>query len=226
MAEYTYIDAIKGTLPTKDDTFYIHGLKYRLSGSTLFFCNIKGSVNSEIFNLVGHKNANDLFKEVLGEGNFEEASDKTFSPYALTFENARKILIKLWGTPKFKVGTIVSIKSDLHEGNDYGVYCNEDMLTFAGKEAEIISTRIKSDGRFGYNILYTIKICGNRVNSGWSWTEDMFCEAPVESVRESEEEEYNPEFIPFEEPKLKQDCVNTHTSIQLPNHSKHLTITL
>lgn len=223
MGEYTYKDAIKGTLPTGADTFYIHGLKYDLAGSNLFFSNPAG-VNSKIFTLVGYENANDLFTEILGEGNFRKAYGGS-SPYAMTYENARKILIKLWQTPRFPVHTLVKVKPDLKEGENYGVYCNSDMVEYAGKTVEITSKSIYDNGKYGYNVLYQVKYNGEA--TGWNWTEDMFCEAPVESATKSEDEEYSiPKIALIKELKLKQDCVNTQISIQLPKHSKHLKITL
>lgn len=224
MELYTYRDAIKGKCPSKENNFFIHGLEYRLMGDLLFFSNETHYINSEIFKLVGYEDPNDLFREVLGDGNFREVHG-TGSPYALTYENARKILIRLWETPKFKIGTILKIKTDLEEGHSYGVYCNSDMLEYAGKKVEIISASINSNGERGYNVYYKVRYNGKDIN--WSWTEDMFCEAPVKNAGESKEKEYSiPKIVPIKESKLKQDGVNTQISIQLPKHSKHLKITL
>ena len=223
MAEYTYKDAMRGTLPTSNDTFYIHGLVYTLDGSNLFFLNCKGYENSKIFHLLGYPDANDLFREVLGEGNFNKAYGDS-SPYALTYENARKILIKLWETPMFPIGTVVKIKPDLSADKSYGVFCNPEMVEYAGKTVEITSKRIYDTGKYGYHVFYHVK--HDRYEIDWWWTEDMFCETPVEYIRQSEEKKCNPEISSSKESKLEQNRVNTHTSIQLPKHSKHLKITL
>ena len=222
MAGYTYKDAIKGTLPTSDDTFYIHGLEYRLGGSNLYFSCARYE-NSKIFHLLGYPDANDLFREVLGEGNFNKAYGDS-SPYALTYENARKILIKLWETPMFPIGTVVKIKPDLSADKSYGVFCNPEMVKYAGETVEIISKRVYDSGKYGYNVFYHVKHCG--CDTDWWWTEDMFCETTVENTRQSEEKKCNPEISSSKELKLEQNRVNIHTSIQLPKHSKHLKITL
>lgn len=225
MELYTYKDAIEGKCPSKEDWFFIHGLEYSLLGENLFFNSETHFSNSKIFNLVGYENPNDLFREVLGEGNFLEAHSTASSPYALTYENARKILIRLWETPIFPIHTVVQIKPDLKDGHLYGVYCNPDMLEHAGKKVEIISIDTNIGGDRGYNVYYKVK--HNGINLGWSWTEDMFCETPVKSAGESKEKEYSiPKIVPIKESKLKQDCVNTQIFIKLPKHSKHLKITL
>lgn len=225
--KYSYIDAKNGVPIERAVRFYLHGLKYEIAGDGCFFWSV-GNYNDAIFKTLGYTDQNELFRQVLGDDFMPVPPGCHSSPYAKTEENARKVILKILETPKFKVGTIVRIKSDLHQGNDYGVYCNDDMPKFAGKEGEIIKTRIKDDGRFGYNILYTIKICGDIVNSQWTWTEDMFEDKPV---KDSDEEQYIsiPKIQPIKElqkESVKSESVNTHTSIQLPKHSKHLKITL
>ena len=145
-----------------------------------------------------------------------------------------KIILKILHTPKFKRGTTVRIKSDLHEGNNYGVYCNEQMVEFAGKEVIVDKTEIYSCGRFGYNITYCINELDGK-NIPWCWTEDMFEDMPILmfvnapiSVPASEEKEkkLDTKIQPNKELEDKSNVLNTHISIQLPKHSKNLKVTL
>ena len=69
-----------------------------------------------------------------------------------------------------------------------------------------VSASTNSCGERGYNVYYRVRYNGKDIN--WSWTEDMFCEAPIKSW-EYEAEEYVQETIDDKESKSKQDCVNT-----------------
>ena len=230
--EYSYIQASTKIPIEKNVPFYLHGMRYEMHADSWYFYNNDG-YNGEIFNLIGYDDPNNLFEEVLGHGNYVAAGHKQ-SPYAKNSENATKIILKILQTPKFKRGTTVRIKSDLHEGNNYGVYCNEQMVEFAGKEVIVDKTEIYSCGRFGYNITYCINELDGK-NIPWCWTEDMFEDMPILmfvnapiSVLASEEKEkkLDTKIQPNKELEDKSNVLNTHISIQLPKHSKNLKVTL
>lgn len=240
---YTYKDAKEGKLPEWDSRIYIHGLEYELCGTNIFFANLGADVNARIFKMLGWEDPNELFESVLGHGNYIKATGDA-SPYAKTYENARKILIKLWETPRYKAGTYVKL-ANLKAGIDFRVFCNPDMEKYSGKIAKIKSSSIsetknEKQHKTGHNLLYIIEIDGKEIN--WRFSEDMFShEASSFEISLSQSESSmaklcsshislpkstNGELLDMLVPK--EDSVNTHsyTSIKLPKQSKNLKITL
>ena len=245
---YTYRDAKEGKLPEYDSPIYIHGLKYELWGTNIFFANMEGGVNAHIFRMLGWEDPNELFESTFGNGNYVKATGDA-SPYAKTLENAREILIKLWETPRYKVNQFVKLGA-LHEGYSFRVYCHENMEKYSRKIAKIKSFKIhetsnEEQHKTGHNLLYKIEIDGKEVS--WWFSEDMFvgevsdiemsinnAEASIDKLSTYEPQPkldsnhiHIPKFL-WDIISPKKDSVNTHsyTSIQLPKQSKNLKITL
>lgn len=65
---------------------------------------------------------------------------------------------------KYKEGDIVKIRKDLHEGNDFKVYCNGTMAQKAGSLVTIRGLTIAQHSRLAYFIK----------DDQWIYTEDMF----------------------------------------------------
>ena len=245
MATYTYTDAKRGVLPKGGDIVYLHGLKYELCGGDWFFYNYEGE-NSDIFHKIGWSDPNQFFLKVLEDGNFKKASISCASPYALTADNARKILIRIWESPIFEVGTVVKIRADLEKGYNYAVCCNSSMVECAGKYAKITSIKVsdvRSDvaDKSGLYLEYSLEPIDSEsyeTDFDWVWTEDMlerchtteieYPATPKDSI-DMKKEDLSYTIV---EPKsvalydLATAGSQENTSIQLPNHSKHLTITL
>ena len=62
---------------------------------------------------------------------------------------------------KYKIGDKVRVRKDLKVGGSYGVYFNDDMANFIGKEVTIDCV-----GSLGYRI--------KEDKFNWSWTDEMF----------------------------------------------------
>ena len=228
---YTYRDAKEGKLPECGSQMYIHGLRYGLCGANIFFANLGADVNARIFKMLGWEDPNELFESVLGYGNYIKATGDA-SPYAKTYENARKILIKLWETPRYKIHQVVRL-GELHRGDNFRVHCTEGMEKYSGKLATIKSFKIhqtlnEKEHKTGHNLIYRIQIGYEEVD--WWFSEDMFLGAVsgVESALESKESTIVKDMEEIHWWLPKEDRVNTHsyTSIQLPKQSKNLKITL
>lgn len=69
------------------------------------------------------------------------------------------------------VGTKVKIVEDLHYGDDYKIFVNEEMENYAEKIATITANNIQYNDRCAHTQYgYHIDIDGNE----WAWTDDMF----------------------------------------------------
>lgn len=66
---------------------------------------------------------------------------------------------------RFCIGEHVYVSSNLHEGRDYDIYVNNEMVSYSGCEAEIVNVRE------GWHDIYTLKINGEVID--WEWTADM-----------------------------------------------------
>lgn len=80
---------------------------------------------------------------------------------------------------RYRHGDLVMIRDDLDISkyyNDIGV--TRGMLEFRGKQVTILARAQKGKNKHCYHIAE---------DSGWLWTDDMFCEVPYEDVDDEED---------------------------------------